>query len=422
MRRALRWDIFCTVVDNYGDIGVCWRLARQLVAEQGQQVRLWVDDLAAFNRLCPTLDMTQAAQVQAGVTILRWQRDAPMNVAAADVANVIVEAFACELPPAYLQAMQASMAQHQVNSPDQPAPYIWINLEYLSAEPWVKGCHGLPSPVSQSGGAVLPPKYFFFPGFATGTGGLLREAELLMRRDAFLQNPAHRQQLTARLYLQLGAAAPQADAIKVLLFSYPNPHLVELLQAWIDSPQPVHVWVPEGPVLEAIRQYFDSAPRTKAFAQGNLTLVRMPFLPQPDFDTLLWACDLLMVRGEDSFVRAQWAARPLVWHIYPQEAAIHHDKLAAWLTAYRQQLDAPAAQVLHDLHARWNALPAEAQDASHTSPSSVFANAPSFAESWPRLLKQLPNLTQHAIVWANHLTQLGDLADNLAKFVQGKLE
>ncbi|WP_187492385.1 elongation factor P maturation arginine rhamnosyltransferase EarP, partial [Pantoea agglomerans] len=22
------WDIFCTVVDNYGDIGVTWRLAR----------------------------------------------------------------------------------------------------------------------------------------------------------------------------------------------------------------------------------------------------------------------------------------------------------------------------------------------------------------------------------------------------------
>ena len=26
------WDIFCSVVDNFGDIGVTWRLARQLVA------------------------------------------------------------------------------------------------------------------------------------------------------------------------------------------------------------------------------------------------------------------------------------------------------------------------------------------------------------------------------------------------------
>jgi hypothetical protein len=23
----LHWDIFCRVIDNFGDIGVCWRLA-----------------------------------------------------------------------------------------------------------------------------------------------------------------------------------------------------------------------------------------------------------------------------------------------------------------------------------------------------------------------------------------------------------
>ena len=45
------WDIFCSVVDNFGDIGVCWRLARRLSAGLGQQVRLWVDDLAA-DRWC----------------------------------------------------------------------------------------------------------------------------------------------------------------------------------------------------------------------------------------------------------------------------------------------------------------------------------------------------------------------------------
>ena len=50
-RPSLSWDIFCTVVDNYGDIGVCWRLARQLAAEHGFAVRLWVDDLASFARL-----------------------------------------------------------------------------------------------------------------------------------------------------------------------------------------------------------------------------------------------------------------------------------------------------------------------------------------------------------------------------------
>ena len=53
-----QWDVFCAVVDNYGDIGVCWRLSRQLAAEHGIAVRLWVDDLKPFARLCPAVDVT----------------------------------------------------------------------------------------------------------------------------------------------------------------------------------------------------------------------------------------------------------------------------------------------------------------------------------------------------------------------------
>ncbi|HET9045379.1 MAG TPA: elongation factor P maturation arginine rhamnosyltransferase EarP, partial [Casimicrobiaceae bacterium] len=42
---AQRWDVFCKVVDNFGDAGVCWRLARQLVAEHDLAVTLWIDVL-----------------------------------------------------------------------------------------------------------------------------------------------------------------------------------------------------------------------------------------------------------------------------------------------------------------------------------------------------------------------------------------
>lgn len=62
------WDIFCSVVDNYGDIGVTWRLARQLAAEHDLDVRLWVDDLAAFVRVCPSADVQLAEQLQQGVS------------------------------------------------------------------------------------------------------------------------------------------------------------------------------------------------------------------------------------------------------------------------------------------------------------------------------------------------------------------
>ncbi|NNG64795.1 elongation factor P maturation arginine rhamnosyltransferase EarP, partial [Pseudomonas fragi] len=88
------WDIFCSVVDNYGDIGVTWRLARQLVAEHQQSVRLWVDDLSAFVPLCPEADATAAQQMQQGVEVLQW----PGQWQSVDVADVVLEAFACKLP------------------------------------------------------------------------------------------------------------------------------------------------------------------------------------------------------------------------------------------------------------------------------------------------------------------------------------
>src|SRR5690606_34571512 len=144
------WDIFCVVVDNYGDIGVTWRLARQMVSEHEQRVRLWVDDLNTFARLCPGTSAEADRQWHEGVEVCHWTRDWP----GAEPADVVIEAFACELPPDYIAAMA-----------DSGKRILWLNLEYLSAEDWVVGCHALPS--MQPHGLQ---KYFFFPGFEQGTG------------------------------------------------------------------------------------------------------------------------------------------------------------------------------------------------------------------------------------------------------------
>src|SRR5690606_21632978 len=139
--------------------------ARELVARHGVAVRLWVDDWASFARLCPAVAGRSEAQVE-GVEVRLWTS----AFAAVDIepAEVVIEAFACELP----EAQVAAMARR---SP----PPLWINLEYLSAEDWVGGCHGLASPHPR-----LPlVKHFFFPGFGADTGGLLREAGLLAARD-----------------------------------------------------------------------------------------------------------------------------------------------------------------------------------------------------------------------------------------------
>ncbi len=137
-----RWDIFCSVVDNFGDIGVTWRLARQLVVEHKCEVRLWVDDLRAFERMCPEVDVRLDQQWQEGVDVRHW----PAEWATTPAADVVIAAFACQLPPDYMEAM----AQRE------RVP-LWMNLDYLSAEDWVVGCHRLPS-VKFKG----VQKYFFF--------------------------------------------------------------------------------------------------------------------------------------------------------------------------------------------------------------------------------------------------------------------
>jgi uncharacterized repeat protein (TIGR03837 family) len=165
----LKWDIFCRVIDNFGDIGVCWRLAQILHTDYAQHVRLWVDQPSALAALAPSLEPGQPQQILNNIEVCHWPEE-PNAFTHIQVADVVLEAFGCDLPSAYLNAMQSMQA---TSSP------IWINLEYFSAEPWVTGVHGLPS--KQANGLE---KFFFFPSVLANTGGLMREANLLAKIDA----------------------------------------------------------------------------------------------------------------------------------------------------------------------------------------------------------------------------------------------
>ena len=376
MRPMRTWDIFCTVIDNYGDIGVSWRLARSLAREQGAQVRLWVDDLAAFQRIWPDSQPDLLQQQCDGVTVCAWRPDVPVE----RPAEVVVEAFGCALPEAYVEAMAA-----------QTPPPVWVNLEYLSAERWVGAHHGLPSPHPR-----FPlTKYFFFPGYRDQTGGLLRERDLLARRAHFVQHQAD------AYWQSLGLAAPLSGEWRISLFAYENPALAELLDVWSAGFEPVTLLVPEGRILPQLADWLGKPGlRAGEVAQRGALQVRvLPFCSQDDYDRLLWACDLNFVRGEDSCVRAQWAAHPLVWQAYPQAEAAHHDKLDALLAAVAPPL------ALADAWRRWNGVP----------------GAPDMAVCWAGLLAQRAELERHAVEWQVHLAQLPSLADSLVDFAENKL-
>ena len=67
-------DIFCTVIDNYGDIATCWRLAHILHHDHGMPVRLFVDNLDALKPLTPATQ-NRAQQILHGIDVRHWTAD-----------------------------------------------------------------------------------------------------------------------------------------------------------------------------------------------------------------------------------------------------------------------------------------------------------------------------------------------------------
>ncbi len=365
--------IFCQVIDNYGDAGVCWRLARQLAQQEKLQVTLWIDNVQALQRLRPHLDPTLAMQECDGFTLCRWDEHSVPNVEV----DMVIEAFGCRLPSATITAMAAMQT-----------PPVWINLEYLSAEKWVEQSHGLPSPHPQ----YALTKYFYFPGFSQATGGLLKESFVDSNRSVMNNDAHHRRAFAQRLGFMLD---PQSTLVS--LFCYPAAPVHALLDA-LQTGTPVTCLIPEGVAVDQLTAYFSTTPKVGMQLQrGVLTCLITPFLEPDDFDRLLALCDVNFVRGEDSLVRAQWAAKPLVWQAYPQAEAVHLDKLQSFLDCYLSDCDAHAAQIMQQFARAWNAEQSTELD-------------------WSSLQAQLPHLQLHALQWCGHLSFQTELAQGLVRF------
>jgi uncharacterized repeat protein (TIGR03837 family) len=318
------WTIFCRVIDNHGDLGVCWRLCADL-AQRGHTVRLWVDDASALAWMAP--------QGCAGVTVHQWPNDATLQALAENTSltagDVVIEAFGCELP----ETFQALMVQGE--SP------VWINLEYLSAQSYVARSHGLASPV-MSGPARGASKWFFFPGFTPDTGGLLRDINNSPTLPATFDRTAWLSQLPLDRPIT-------ANERCVSLFCYEPAALPNLLTQLSQADEPTRLLICPGRPSAAVAAA-TQALHMPSSGRGQLHISQLPYFSHTEFDHLLWACDFNLVRGEDSLVRALWAGQAFAWHIYPQTDLAHHDKLRA----FEATLDMPAD--LRQFHAVWNAL------------------------------------------------------------------
>ncbi len=391
-------DVFCRVIDNYGDIGVTWRLVRQLCSDYGWQIRLWVDDLHSFQRIEPRIAITSHQNIN-GIEIVDWSRATDFTSA-----GVVIATFSCDLPEQYLENLRKNHAY----------PPLWINLEYLSAENWVEGCHGLPS--LRADGLS---SHFFFPGFSPKTGGLLRESDLLRQRNTWLADVHAQRNFLKNIGLSAPAMHalfpddqhnPQPRARLITLFCYDNAPVHSLVETLKTNPLQTVLLIPHG---------IHSAYQTTQFDQ--LLIERIPFLPQTEYDKLLWTADLNFVRGEDSIVRGIWTGKPLIWQIYPQTENTHLDKLQAWL-----DLAALPDEIQQAIRS-WNPESTENSDNNENAPS---INQSGYKKKrgvdFSKLLGQQLE-PEHFQIWQQHAARFSqeqcamkDLARSLTEFCLSK--
>lgn len=353
-RTSFTWDLFCRVIDNWGDIGVCWRLAADL-ASRGHRVRLHVDDASALAWMAPG--------GTAGVDVLPWG-------SRSDSGDVVIEAFGCDPPHDFVHRMASR----------EPPP-VWINLEYLSAEAYAARSHGLLSPQSSGPGAGLM-KHFFYPGFEIDTGGLIREPALDAEQAAFD---------AAAWLAQHGVRKAPGERL-ASVFCYPGAPMPALCAAMAESGS-------------AWRVLIAGRPDAGMPAAAGVPAQALPLLDQPGYDRLLWSCDLNFVRGEDSWVRGQWAARPFVWQPYRQHDGAHRIKLQAFLDRLLAAAPSDLAIALQQGHAAWNGLLPDA--AVPEALRALLAQAASPSAAWAAHVQQ----------WRDSLVQQADLVSRLLAFV-----
>ena len=359
--------LFCTVIDNFGDIGVSWRLAQELRQRLGWQVHLWLDNLAALQAIAPDAPAALPCAHQ-GIQLHAWQEAQHADLDNAPAPDLVMETFACALPPNV----------HAIIQTHRP---VWLNWEYLSAEDWAIRTHAMPS--LQANGCE---KYFWQMGFVPQSGGLLREADYVEQMDAFKQR------------LPENTPSLKTAALHIFAFGYAGDVWPKWATALAEQEREIVLHCAGKPLQTSLSAWGN--------VSGSLKIINQNFVPQAQFDRALWAADVLIVRGEDSFVRAQLAGKPFFWHTYPQAEAAHLDKLAAfWHTHHRHA--APTAAVQHAHQALSNELNGAA-DLTH----------PQRRQHWHTLLAHFADWQRSAHAWQQYLLTQSDAVSRLHDWLQ----
>lgn len=281
-------DIFCQVIDNYGDVGVTYRLAREFKrVYPNKKLRFVINQTEELNLIRKSED----------IEIILYKDISKIE----NSADLIIESFGCEIPKEYMdKALKNSK--------------LIINLEYFSAEKWVDDFH---LQESFLGGNLK--KNFFIPGLSEKSGGILLDNEFLERKKKVEANKEY--------YLEKFGIKEKYDLIGSV-FSYEK-NFDSLIEELKKLDKKVILLILSEKTQKNFIKYFDNGNN-----YDKIKFVKLPFFTYDKYEELLALCDFNLVRGEDSFVRALLLGKPFLWHIYPQDENTHIKKLESFLEKY----------------------------------------------------------------------------------------
>lgn len=317
----------CRVVDNYGDIGFVYRLARSLAELRGSEVslRLIVSNLDSFSKMAPGVDSSKAIQKFMGWTVLDWNADETCIAEyKKNPPEVILECFQCGRP---------DWLENLIFSDELKKDVRILNVEYLTAEDWADDFHLLKSGTRSS----HVKKYNFMPGFTEKTGGLVLDAD-------FIKSVSSREQAIQKIHSGLSETCEPEKAFKIVsalknpsvfcsvIFSYPR-NMDGIIEAFGRFQEKRRSENPDFSLCLFVASGLSSKPVMKSIAKEKIPIdfIELPYMTQQTWDALLCASDFNLIRGEDSFSRACLSGNPFLWHAYEQDEEYQLVKVAAFL-------------------------------------------------------------------------------------------
>jgi uncharacterized repeat protein (TIGR03837 family) len=387
-------DIISKVVDNFGDAGVALRLLRAFATGNNPlEIRLFIDKPDILEKLLGRSwefngpgtilqlhEPEETLNLSVNMKVYDWKSmPSPGDNKKPDL---LIEMFGSGLPELYWPALLNVSAVREKKG-------LWLNLEYLTAEPWAIDYHKT---------ASLSPypefdRYFFMPGFTSGLGGLIMDGSFLTikkRWDSYTPEAKSKARIELLKNLKINFPASIVKTRWISIFSYQKDFTTLIDQ--INDSQNITVFLSPGKAVPDFLTYREKSGK-------NFECLTLPFLAQKDWDEFLLACDINFIRGEESLSRASLSGRPFIWQAYPLECQEHMEKVDAFC-----DILCPENRELKELFHQYN---------SHSGGSEI-KKKENFSLLWRKyeILKLLYS------EFSEKLENNGDCAQNIMLFFQ----